>query len=277
MPPSAARALVVNTPLNSIDLLRPLDMEALGAAAAWGRWRQLVVRVCTLMEASHTAFVKLLISEKTKKSLKSDRNSKVQWTEEQAACLHPPSKVVKRGNKYASWTVCLRCDARLSYNSRNVKETKMVASNSGARSESAARMVPENKAVKTREVEELSSSSAAPVVTSTAGHAKRGSFRQRESMGGLMNFLERTLTGLASQNDQHLQAMSQLATAMNQLNQGQSAMLGYLNSQSSQDSQVQVPVTGPILHHIASELSEADMAPATSGDQWEELNPNLEG
>ena len=74
--------------------------------------------------------------------------------------------------------------------------------------------------------------------------------------------------------------MSQLATAMNQLNQGQSMMLGYLNTQGSQSSQgpaTQTPVAGPILHHIASEVSEADMAPINSGDQWEELNPNLEG
>lgn len=98
-------------------------------------------------------------------------------------------------------------------------------------------------------------------------------------MGGLMNFLERTLTGLASQNDQHLQAMTQLATAMNQLNQGQSAMLGYLNSQSSSAPMTEGPMTIPVLHRIATDLSEADMMPVTSGDQWEEWdsnNPNLE-
>ena len=93
-----------------------------------------------------------------------------------------------------------------------------------------------------------------------------------------MNFLERTLTGLSSQNDQHLQAMTQLATAMNQLNQGQSMMLGYLSNQNASASSAEAPVVamGPVLHHIASELSEAEMAVVTSGDQWEDIHNNLE-
>ncbi len=270
---------MVKTILNSINLVCPLDMEALSAAAAWGRWRQLMSRVLTLMEASHIAFVKLLVSEKTKKSLKSDRNSKVLWTEEQTACLHPPNKVVKRGNKYASWTVCLKCDARLSYTSRNIKETKMVPSNSGGRTQEAARMIPEHKASRVKEVEETMTGSASTAATQQReAPTRRGSFRQRDSMGGLMNFLERTLTGLSSQNDQHLQAMTQLATAMNQLNQGQSMMLGYLSNQNASASSAEAPVVsmGPVLHHIASELSEAEMAVVTSGDQWEDIHNNLE-
>ena len=281
---SCSLSLSGEKPPNSINLIRPLDMEALSSAATWGRWRQFMTRVFTLIEASHFAFVKLLVSEKTKKSLKSDRNSKVQWTEEQAACLHPPNKVVKRGNKYASWTVCLRCDARLSYTSRNIKETKMVPSSSAGRTQSAAHMMPESKASKVkemvREMEESASSSTPALAAQPKGApARRGSFRQRDSMGGLMNFLERTLTGLSSQNDQHLQAMTQLATAMNQLNQGQSMMLGYLSSQSNAAPAEEVPVMGPILHRIATDMSEAEMGQITSGDQWEDIhaNPNLDG
>eukprot|EP00439_Symbiodinium_sp_Y106_P037017 s2656_g4.t1 len=102
--------------LNMEDPSRPMEAAAGQARdpVAW-KWRHLILRMYYLLETIRANYARLASAETHQKSILSERKKFLTAdAQEPMKCLHPGAPI-RRANQYASWTVCRKCEARLSY------------------------------------------------------------------------------------------------------------------------------------------------------------------
>ncbi|CAE7403523.1 unnamed protein product, partial [Symbiodinium necroappetens] len=84
-------------------------------------WRSIVVKMFYLLENIRARFARLAAAEIQQKSLLSERHHYLLMdAQKPAACLHP-GQPIRRANQYATWTVCPKCSARLTYVSKHIQ------------------------------------------------------------------------------------------------------------------------------------------------------------
>lgn len=247
-------------------------------------WRQLLSQVMVMMEASRLSFFRLLVAEKTKKALSSEKSKHVDYDEKQARCLHPAPKQVRRGNKWAMWTVCRLCGARTSYAPREGVVSKAAAKRASTQTASASTMIPTvNQDLNQPAPRNLT---ASPPVR----HAQRSTVD-----AGMMSFLERSLATLTDQGAQTQLAVSRLASALEAIHNTQATammMSGYQNEQNAMMMQGYQVEPNPNQFEPDVSMTHADMltqanviadqvdyltqAIPEDVDEWAQVNPNGE-
>lgn len=95
--------------------IRPPSLAMEGASGI-GLGQQFMTEMFFVAEGARVMLCRLIKAEKTK-SIESE-NKKYVMNAGEEECLHPTNRSVKRGNQYASGTLCGLCGARTSYHAK---------------------------------------------------------------------------------------------------------------------------------------------------------------
>jgi hypothetical protein len=83
-------------------------------------WRRMVFRMLVYVESLRRNLAVLAIQGRAAPKKDPDQEP----TQHQKACAHPPGAAQRRGNQYASWTVCRLCSLRTSYDKKPAANEK---------------------------------------------------------------------------------------------------------------------------------------------------------
>ena len=83
-------------------------------------WRRMVFHMLVYVESIRRNLAVLAIQGRAAPK----KNPNQELTQHQKACAHPPGAAQRRGNQYASWTVCRLCSLRTSYEKKPAAKEK---------------------------------------------------------------------------------------------------------------------------------------------------------
>lgn len=197
------------------------------------KWHGLLAKVFLTLETSRLMFLRLVRAEGRKAT------NKLKYVEATSAaldaCLHPSSRRMRRGNQYASWTLCGVCGNRLSYTPKG--------SQPKSKAKPKAKAYPAIPPVTTEVDREVDSMLEVmePSCTTRTTLPERPSSRASsstdlkpftEEMKMLSTFMQNMMSGMAQQNAHLAQMMGNLGTSVESMANNQSQMLLMMSNEA---------------------------------------------
>lgn len=212
--------------LNSLSLPAVMmsdSRRSRGSAAPSERWEHLMDSVMNRWETNRTAYKRLIRAELSTKSTASNRKKYIE-AESQAPgrCLHPTDQVASRANQYASWTVCLQCQARLTYASKSRRS--LGGTHPKAKSKAAA--IPFEGGYTSSGT--TATASSQPLMSSASAETSQ--------------IIEQAVLSMNVQNTQLAQTLGQINMSLQELARGQGQMLLLAGGQQAAPQQGVVPI-----------------------------------
>ena len=186
------------------------------------------------LETSRLMFLRLIRTEGKKAS------NRLRYVEPTSSaldtCLHPSSRRMKRGNQYASWTLCGVCGNRLSYTPKSIQPKSKAKAKP-----KAYPSIPLTTTSVDREVEEMLEVLEPSCATRTSLPERPASRATSsadlrpftEEMKMLSTFMQNMMTGMAQQNAQLSQMMGNLGCSIESMANNQSRMLLMMSTRAT--------------------------------------------